>query len=1289
MDLHEQLLELDDGSIEIQDEFDPGSAPEEVDFQLVDSIEDDPSNVADQATYDLFRSLLKIALKASLCPLGGCHSRRHFDKLTPEHRSKLAITVASAITSLTALLTTSLASDSTDAFRSLKDPVSAAAFLAHWLLRQGERVTKAELVQAGAATTSTGKATKGTGKGKKKAIVAPDEGWDWSGLRERVLRAARALLALDLGRVFISTAERDGIVNLFTKPIYQLMEDKDAIKQLPVDTALHVLCICVAKHGHGFGAKTTIFLNLTSYDHLSELMAEFLHTLASNHGHVELADEVLRDIGQMDFNVNEGEGLSARSTVPKSFASFLIRLSTLSPRIVLRQMAMLQNLLDAESYTIRSAFIEVTGTLIEATYGDSEDRKAADTRLAQFWEVVLERTLDSNAFVRAKVMQTIQKMAGVEGEVPELKAISSERRKVPVNDEGPKNESVSNDAEEGNFEHGATVDETDEVEKDEATRNPEPAPADDEDDNPADDDVDLDLDTDVNFFADPSSLDSNDPAVDILSRKIPMLKLTLRWLNDAQRLARQLEHASSTLCVLLASKSKPEVIESMDVFVVMNHFNMDCAAEGIRRMVHLIWSKDANNEEGGKTIRDHLLDTYGELYFTSQAATEKERIENIVGNLIRLTKDATLADLTSLEHLLATIMAKGIIKLHEVVRQLWIALSRQDANQETRRGALVILSMFAKAKPEIISEQMDLLLKIGLGHYAKDDLGLAKYACIGLQQLVDDKHRAINTIFKLSEHPDKIAASIIKDLASKTFGASTKESNGVVEATNIDGTFSPSEELDLSVTKDSMAKYNDVNSCDSFDLAKVLFVAGHVAIKQIVYLESIESDLKKRKAQEPPRRKSHGAGDEIEQVVGSTDDEFTDAIALLRERELLYGESSLLAKFGPLLQHICQYNKSFDNRTLQIHATLALCKFMCVSSEFCESNLQLLFTILEKSDDPTIRGNIIIALGDMAVSFNNLIDDNINYLYNRLSDTDGAVKKNTLMVLTHLIINGMIKVKGQISEMAKCLEDSDTRIADLARLFFTELAAKDNAIYNNLPDIISNLSHPANGVDEDKFKSILKYLLEFIDKERQTENLVDKLCLRFRSAEGERQWRDISFCLSLLSFKSEKSVKKLVDHVSTYSDKLQEDTVFKHFLEIVGKAKKFQKATAKQYIEDYELKLNELREACLTNQETIQNASRVPATKTGKARVQATVIAEATEGQEAVTEIENKAVKAAKRSVKGRKKAGAKRWDEGSDDDPPKRKRTRTILGETTSPNQPDADDDEVVLVSRPTRRVR
>jgi len=48
---------------------------------------------------------------------------------------------------------------------------------------------------------------------------------------------------------------------------------------------------------------------------------------------------------------------------------------------------------------------------------------------------------------------------------------------------------------------------------------------------------------------------------------------------------------------------------------------------------------------------------------------------------------------------------------------------------------------------------------------------------------------------------------------------------------------------------------------------------------------------------------------------------------------------------------------------------------MCVSGQYCEGHLLLLLKILETSKDPSIRSNIVIALGDIAVSFGNIMDD--------------------------------------------------------------------------------------------------------------------------------------------------------------------------------------------------------------------------------------------------------------------------------------------------------------------------
>ena len=78
-------------------------------------------------------------------------------------------------------------------------------------------------------------------------------------------------------------------------------------------------------------------------------------------------------------------------------------------------------------------------------------------------------------------------------------------------------------------------------------------------------------------------------------------------------------------------------------------------------------------------------------------------------------------------------------------------------------------------------------------------------------------------------------------------------------------------------------------------------------------------------------------------------------------------------------------------------------------------------------------------------------------MYACLRDGSAMVRSNTVTVLTHLILNDMIKVKGQISDMALCIMDEHEKISNMAKLFFTELSRKGNALYNVMPDIVSRL----------------------------------------------------------------------------------------------------------------------------------------------------------------------------------------------------------------------------------------
>ena len=119
------------------------------------------------------------------------------------------------------------------------------------------------------------------------------------------------------------------------------------------------------------------------------------------------------------------------------------------------------------------------------------------------------------------------------------------------------------------------------------------------------------------------------------------------------------------------------------------------------------------------------------------------------------------------------------------------------------------------------------------------------------------------------------------------------------------------------------------------------------------------------------------------------------------------------------------------------------------------------------------------------------------------------------MVITHLILNDMLKLKGEIVDICMLLEDEEDRIKDQVKLFLHELHSKANhIIYNLFPKAISRLSKEFAHLSRDKFENIAKNLLSHIDKDRQTEQLVEKLCHKMKNSQSQIEWRNTAFCLS-------------------------------------------------------------------------------------------------------------------------------------------------------------------------------
>ena len=62
------------------------------------------------------------------------------------------------------------------------------------------------------------------------------------------------VLKVKLGKVFMTTSERDTFVGLFTRSVYLILENEQRIKNTALRMhAFKVLCIAVKHHGHAFG----------------------------------------------------------------------------------------------------------------------------------------------------------------------------------------------------------------------------------------------------------------------------------------------------------------------------------------------------------------------------------------------------------------------------------------------------------------------------------------------------------------------------------------------------------------------------------------------------------------------------------------------------------------------------------------------------------------------------------------------------------------------------------------------------------------------------------------------------------------------------------------------------------------------------------------------------------------------------------------------------------------------------------------------------------------------------
>ncbi|KAF3839231.1 hypothetical protein F7725_017948 [Dissostichus mawsoni] len=1045
-------------------------------------------------------------------------------------------------------------------------------------------------------------------KGGKKGKGGGEGLQQWESEREKVLQALVQLLQLDIHSLWNLSLVEEEFISCVTCCCYKLLENPTIshVKSKPTrDCIIHLLGVLIKKYNHILGASVKVIQLLQHFEQLSSVFAQAVSVWSTEYGVRGIIGEIIREIGQ-----RSSEELARDSAGVKAFASFIAELGTLVPELMMPNISVLITHLEGESHTMRVAVCEVLGEiLVRVLCGDGlDDAGKADRdrffdtmqehlhdthshalplfKYSEVMELAVGRLMDKSIHV---VKSAIQLLAAFIAHNPYSCKLSSADLKKPLEKEATKLRELREKLEgkapvavikaselwaamepELLVTVGTELEPTSE-EEDEDDDEKEADEKEAEDDratavqvaqylrvNKYRNAVRLCIKAHSCFpesemFASLSTLTTetlmdtlalifkgSDEDASELSQNLPPSPRGRRgrrgaeeagdYLKDTETFALLVERAIAVINTMLYLKTTSVVLEAVQFCVTVCEFSVANSVSGVRKMLPLVWSTDT-------AIKDAVVQAYKRLYLNPQG--ENIRSPTLVDSLSELMVDASLGTIQCLEEIVQEFFGSGSLLQSTVVQVLWERFTgKRETSGLHRRAAVLLLGMAARAEREVVLSNLDTLCSQSKSAPFRLPQDHQLFTCltqaIAEGVVMEDPHwqsfmeQAVRLLYFLAESPDQLCSRLLQRCAR--------------------------------LLLDQIAEGGELNK-EASQNQDLLALCGSVAFWQVTHLErSVSTELRRRRRETEERAEKRRAPpakpSAMEEELGlgaSAEDTEAELIRKICETELL-AEENLLCAFLPLLVRVCSSPGRYSHPQLTTASCLALSQYMMISPSVCEENIRLMFTVLERSTLPVVRANAIIALGDLIVRFPNILEPWTQNLYARLSDEVPSVRQTAVTVLTQLVLKDVLKVKGQVSEVAVLLIDPETHICSLALNFFNELASKDNAIYNLLPDIISRLSDPERGMSSEDFNTIMKQLFSYITKERQTESL--------------------------------RGFKRLQECWECYSDKLTEPGVYQPLLSITAKLRRGAKVLFKAQVDEFEKRLTAVHTRGLENVES-------------------------------------------------------------------------------------------------------
>lgn len=263
------------------------------------------------------------------------------------------------------------------------------------------------------------------------------------------------------------------------------------------------------------------------------------------------------------------------------------------------------------------------------------------------------------------------------------------------------------------------------------------------------------------------------------------------------------------------------------------------------------------------------------------------------------------------------------------------------------------------------------------------------------------------------------------------------------------------------------------NLCLCKSTLKLVDSVGWIALNQFYLLERLERRLKsgahtgrlslgnsmvdeslreKRKSLEESRRSSLGRlsvdkgtsfsdrlslklGEMEDALRNKTDEEVADFFFYLKEREMLYSDTSMLHQLLPLVKT----SLASSNPEVQAVGFSSLFKCMLVSSEFFNENIGVLADGLNHPS-LSVRNIAVISLHDFLIFYNSSIDSSL--LFDKLGDRE--VSKNALLAAFNLLQKNIIRIKNNSVKLVALLFDED--LGSIVRTMVKAFSSNNNTI---------------------------------------------------------------------------------------------------------------------------------------------------------------------------------------------------------------------------------------------------